>query len=404
MKVLIISPGCLPIPASKGGAVEKLIEAYINYNEINHIADFTLYTVSDSTDYNKIYKYTKFKYINNNHIIYKISKILRYIINNKIPKIHIGNAFIAKVAKQLKKEKEKYDVIIVENTPFNVLKLRKIYPNTKIIYHIHNDYLNNKTKRAKKILDNYDNIIAISEFIKNRIQTIYNTNKIQVIYNGIPIEKFSQQPSNSMIQTYKQKYNISSGDIVFIYTGRIVPEKGVKELVSAFCNVLSATKKTNLKLLIVGSKASIDSKKDMYRYEVEKIANEHKKNIIFTGFIPNNDIPIMYYISNVQVIPSNWGEPLGNVVIEGMASGIKQIVTNDGGIPEIAQYSNSIIVDKEKLTENLYKAIKDCTEQKKYSRKEIDKKILNNFSEETYSKEIFNIIKDGMMEKNKHEN
>ena len=129
-------------------------------------------------------------------------------------------------------------------------------------------------------------------------------------------------------------------------------------------------------------------------YEVAKIASKYKENIIFTGYIPNDEIAIMYHIANLQVIPSNWGEPLGNVVIEGMASGIRQIVTRDGGITEIAQYSNSIIIEKQNLKENLYEAMINCIEQKDYKRRKTDEEILAKYSEENYSRSIFKIIKE----------
>ena len=84
------------------------------------------------------------------------------------------------------------------------------------------------------------------------------------------------------------------------------------------------------------------------------LSAQYHKNIIFTGYIKNEELPKVYQMSDIQVIPSKLGEALGNVVIEGMASGIKQIVTNDGGIPEIAKYSNSYIIEKDNLEEELY--------------------------------------------------
>ena len=251
MKVLVISPGVLPIPASKGGAVEKLIESYMRYNEIHHKVDFTLYTVKQELDYDLKFKNTKFVYVDIENIIYKIDRGIRYIINNKLPKIHIGNAFIAKVKRTLKKDKTKYDVIIIENIPFNVLEMRKLYPTTKIIYHIHNDYLNNQTKKATKILNACDEIIAVSEFIKNRVQTIKETNKITILYNGIDMERFSQKITHNEIAECKERYQLNHNDFIILYTGRIVPGKGVKELISAYCKVLKDTNKLHVKLLIV---------------------------------------------------------------------------------------------------------------------------------------------------------
>ncbi|WP_283598508.1 hypothetical protein [Lactobacillus gallinarum] len=47
MKLAIISPGFVPAPAVKGGAVEKLIEYFIDGNEKDHKYDIDLYTVDD---------------------------------------------------------------------------------------------------------------------------------------------------------------------------------------------------------------------------------------------------------------------------------------------------------------------------------------------------------------------
>ena len=124
-----------------------------------------------------------------------------------------------------------------------------------------------------------------------------------------------------------------------------------------------------------------------------KIAKEFEKNIIFTGFIDYKDLPIFHAISNVQVIPSKWGEPLGNVVIEGMASGIKQIVTDDGGIKELVKGTNATIISTNNLTDNIYKSMLEIIEQKNYDK--ISKvSYLNNFSEKTYAKKIFELLKE----------
>ena len=99
-------------------------------------------------------------------------------------------------------------------------------------------------------------------------------------------------------------------------------------------------------------------------------------------------LPIFHQISNIQVIPSKWEEPLGNVVIEGMASGIKQIVTNSGGIPEIVQGTSASIIETKDLEENLYKSICENINKEKYQRKRNEKEI-KVFSESVYSNNIF---------------
>ena len=399
MNVLVITPGVLPVPAEKGGAVEKLIEEYINYNEENNIVNFTIYTVKYNDSINNKYNYTKFRFINDSKFIYKVEKAFRWFINNKLPKIHIGNVFIRKVVKDLKKRKEKYDLIIVENIPYNVLFIRQIFPNTKIIYHIHNDFLNIHTKKGEKILEKCDKIIAVSKYIKKRIETIAKTNKVEVINNGIDLDRFKKRSTKEEINRTRKKYNFNSQDVVFLYIGRFVKEKGVMELVQAFIKLIESNKelKNKLKLLIVGSKSGKFLKKDKYRLKVEQISSKYSNNIIFTGFIAYDKLPKIYQMADVQVVPSNWGEPFGNVVIEGMASGINQIVTNDGGIPEIIEDINNKcikVVDTKNIVDNLFKAMEEFLNNKKDIHIKNNIQNLKQFSKETYCKNILKTIEN----------
>ncbi len=400
MNILIIPPGALPIPAYKGGAVEALIQSYINFNETQkNDIQFTIYTIEDfKEDWNNKYKKTEFKFINQNSIFYKVNRIFRYIINNKLPKVYIGNAFCSEVVKKLKKENKKYDAIIVENNPFAVLQLRKIYNDIPIIFHLHNDYLNSNTKKCKEILNQYDKIIAISEYIKKRIETIGSTDKIKVIYNGINTRSFNEEIKQEILDEYRKKYDINESDKVLLFVGRLIKEKGINELIDACIRLIDEGQK-NLKLIVIGTKASSDSKNDRFINELMNKGEKYKDNIKFTGFIEYQKLPIFHQISDIQIIPSKWGEPLGNVVLEGRASGIKQIVTNDGGIPEVVDEKAATIIETNNLTDNLYKAIKYSLKSEDLSKKP-NEMAIEAFSEETYSKNIIDLIEREINEYN----
>ena len=47
MKLAILTPGFMPVPAVKGGAVEQLIEDIIVANESSHKYDIDLYTIDE---------------------------------------------------------------------------------------------------------------------------------------------------------------------------------------------------------------------------------------------------------------------------------------------------------------------------------------------------------------------
>ena len=58
MKLAIISPGFMPIPSVKGGAIEQLITNFIQANEQYHLYDIDVYTVADSKLNSYSFKYT----------------------------------------------------------------------------------------------------------------------------------------------------------------------------------------------------------------------------------------------------------------------------------------------------------------------------------------------------------
>ena len=57
-KIAIIAPCILPVPASKGGAVEELITCIVDQNEISKQYVIDLYTITDSSYNLKKYSYT----------------------------------------------------------------------------------------------------------------------------------------------------------------------------------------------------------------------------------------------------------------------------------------------------------------------------------------------------------
>ncbi|MGL5820473.1 MAG: hypothetical protein ACRCYE_02420, partial [Sarcina sp.] len=82
MKILIITTGALPVPATDGGAVENLIEEFLLYNESIkklNIDVVSLWT-SDAERLSRKYKYSKFIWIKIK-FIGMIRKVFCFFIN-----------------------------------------------------------------------------------------------------------------------------------------------------------------------------------------------------------------------------------------------------------------------------------------------------------------------------------
>ena len=360
LKIAMITPGLLPVPAVKGGAVEVLIENLIKGNEISGKCIIDCYTIRDDKIADKQYRYTSIKIVD----IKKITKIKNRIVNYLYTFLGIKKwrtSFSRETIKLLKNEK--YDYVVVHN---NLMAYRDIYEKTEnkdnLIYVLHNNINDdiNHVIIAKLIAKTANRILAVSEYTKKQFKNITDAKRIDVLYNCIDLNQYFVDISNRERIAVRKKYNIMEDEFVFIYSGRIDVFKGVLELVKAF--KLMCNERT--KLLIVGkSWFSDDKKEDGYTEILTKEINDIRQKVVFSGFVNPKDMPLMYKISDCLVIPSIWEEPFGVVALEGMASGLPLIVTNSGGLTEIVDEDSAIIVNKENnLVENLSKSMLDVME------------------------------------------
>jgi len=155
--------------------------------------------------------------------------------------------------------------------------------------------------------------------------------------NGINIDHFnSNLYSEENIKTLKKQLNITEDEFIFTYVGRLVTDKGINELVTAFDKF--STKHKNTKLVLVGWR---ESELDPLLPETEE-ALKNNNHIIQVGYQP--DVRPYFAMSKVLVFPS-YREGFPNVVLQAGAMNIPSIVTNINGCNEIVRHGeNGLII------------------------------------------------------------
>jgi len=134
----------------------------------------------------------------------------------------------------------------------------------------------------------------------------------------------------------KNSLNIDSDDFVFIFVGRLVTDKGINELISAFDDISHRNRK--VKLLLVGNR---EPELDPLKEEILEIISKNS-NIIEVGYQP--DVRPYFAISDVLVFPS-YREGFPNVVMQAGAMGLASIVTDINGCNEIIiNDTNGVII------------------------------------------------------------
>lgn len=140
------------------------------------------------------------------------------------------------------------------------------------------------------------------------------------------------------------------GCFTFCFVGRIVRDKGINELVSAFVRLHE--KYPQVRLLLVGP---FEKKLDPVLPETEKAIQNHPA-IRFMGF--QSDVRPFLVASDALVLPS-YREGFPNVVLQVGAMGLPSIVTDINGCNEIIIPNENGVIIPSKDEEALYQAMEN---------------------------------------------
>ncbi len=245
------------------------------------------------------------------------------------------------------KKLKNYDVVISHFYPMNWLAyLARKHYRIKYIYFNHGvnttGLLNNIYQKfymklfsflTNITLRNVDEAYSVSKYLKEDLKKVSNLDS-KVIYNKIDKKKFNKKVNpDKIIKTYNLKNNK-----VLLYVGRIAPHKGIHLLLKSF-NIIKK-QIPNAKLMIVG--------KPTFSSYYKKLKIMAGKDIIFTGFVPDEDLPCYYAACDVYATASLW-EGFNIPAAQAQACGKKVVAFNICSHPEVVK--NGILVKKEDVQE-----------------------------------------------------
>lgn len=200
-----------------------------------------------------------------------------------------------------------------------------------------------KTGLLQKVLISMDKILCWAatnvypegQGVKNDLISYRITDKpLRVLangnVNGIDLNFFNPEIFEAAhISELKIELNIPEDAFVFVFVGRLVSDKGLNELISAFqCLYNSSHDKELPVLILIGSQEhNLDPLLPQTVIEMET-----NSNIKLLGF--QKDIRPYLAISNAMVFPS-YREGFPNVVIQAGAMGLPCIVTDINGSNEL---------------------------------------------------------------------
>lgn len=168
--------------------------------------------------------------------------------------------------------------------------------------------------------------------------------------NGVDLDFFSLQHFTSDgLEALKKQWNIHPGDFVFCFVGRLVTDKGITELVTAFIRLLA--EQPRVRLLLVGP---IENKGSALPDTVKALIDDTSA-IITTGFVA--DVRPYFAMADVFVFPS-YREGFPNVVLQAGAMELPCIVTDINGSNEIIEEGKNGFIVPVQDPESLYQVMR----------------------------------------------
>lgn len=137
-----------------------------------------------------------------------------------------------------------------------------------------------------------DKIITVSETVKKEIISWFKIPYHKVFVIPLGISDIFRKTINSKVTS---KYSISDKYILFV--GNIEPKKNLVRLIKAYHKLICEEKILH-QLVIIGKKGW--KYKEVFR-AVEKLKLQDK--VIFTGYVPENDLPVLYSIADLFFSP-----------------------------------------------------------------------------------------------------
>lgn len=325
------------------------IKAVSSYHPISDKIDLPLIKLSSPTDLpNFPFKFPVLnRLFTDAHVLFGLEKVIKGADIVHVAETYYGYTHQAVMAKRRGLIK-KIVTTVWENIPHN------------------NEGITGRKHFKKLARENIDHFIAVTESAKRAlIKEGVAEEKISVIGIGVDLKKF--RPGEKKTKR----------DLNILCIARLVPEKGIEDLLKAFHEI--AKKNNNVHLTFIGKgllKSDLKGFKNISVKEVpyERIAREYSKADIFC--LPSRST-------------KTWAEQYGMVLVEAMSCGLPVVTTDTGAIAEVcgnaALYAKQ--QDPESLKTNLEKLLNN-TELRQNMGKFSRKRAIENFDREKIAKRI----------------
>ncbi|UII55949.1 glycosyltransferase family 1 protein [Cytobacillus spongiae] len=188
-----------------------------------------------------------------------------------------------------------------------------------------------------------ERIFVPSEETKSHLEA-QGFHSLAVWARGVDCDLYTPKKKTTWL---REQYQIKE-KYIFLYVGRLAPEKDLKTLTAIMENISPELQK-QVHWVIVGNGPSYS---DLLQHTAER------DNITLTGYLKGEKLAMTYAEADLFIFPSPT-ETFGNVVLEALASGTPGIVANEGGVKEIIEHDQTGYICQARDADSFIQSIED---------------------------------------------
>jgi glycosyltransferase involved in cell wall biosynthesis len=236
---------------------------------------------------------------------------VKYALKEKFDVIHCHDWLTSIAGIEIKRRTKKPLIVTIHSTEYD--RTGSLSPNQWIL------------DREANVMKFADLIITVSELMKKQLIERYNVdpNKIIVIYNAIDHENWAVREIERRFVNQK----------VVLFMGRLTIQKGPDFFLKAAKKVLEKNKDVRF---VLGGRG--DMLPQLIR---ESIAMGISDNVMFLGYVPEEELPKIYAAADVFIL-SSVAEPFGITALEAIAAGTPTIITKQSGVKEVVKHAFTV--------------------------------------------------------------
>jgi glycosyltransferase involved in cell wall biosynthesis len=201
-----------------------------------------------------------------------------------------------------------------------------------------------------------DLLLAISQSSANEAIDYLGFNVASVVNISTAAEKHFKPTAISSVQETQVRNRYGLLQNFVMYTGGIDQRKNIEGLIKAYANLSKDLRKEH-QLAIV---CSIQPEAKEKLTQLSKSVGLDSSEIVFTGFVPEEDLVALYNLSTLFVFPS-WHEGFGLPALEAMQCGKPVIAANTSSLPEVVGLYEALFdpLNEQSITDKLQIALTD---------------------------------------------